>query len=125
MAYPEITWDDVMNTAVDIADDLAELTLAQQDLILNLVNARITKSRYITDIDTFTARRFLAAHAATKAITPPAGEGTRSSETIGSISTGVTLAVNNPTPQNGILETQYGRDFWSWMQSRYMAFYVG
>jgi hypothetical protein len=122
MAY-EITWEDVKNTAGEISDDLDNFLPDQQDLILNMTYRRIAESRYLTD--TFDARRYYAAHWANMIITPPAGEGTRSSETIGSVSTGVTLAVNNPPPNLTLLETQYGRSFWHIMQSHYDGFYVG
>jgi len=121
MTLPDITWQDVQNTAHDIADNLEDFTSTQQDLIVNMVNRRITEAKYIED--TFDARRYYAAHWANMAITPPAGEGTRASESIGSVSTGVTLAVNNPPPSQTILETQYGRSFWHIMQAHYVAFY--
>jgi len=117
----EITWEDVKNTAVDIREDLDGFTQPEQDLIINLVNTQLTTAKY--DSKTFDCRRFLAAHLAALALTPPAGEGTRAGESIGSVSTSVTLAVNNPTAKEGLLETQYGRQFWTWMQSRYTAFY--
>jgi len=41
MALPDITWQDVQNTAHDIADNLEDFTSAQQDLIVNMVNRRI------------------------------------------------------------------------------------
>lgn len=122
MAY-EITWEDVKNTAMDIADELDEFTTVQQDRILNFVNRRITESKY--DVETYDARCYYAAHWANMAITPPAGEGTRMSEGIGSVSTGVTLAVNNPPPNRTLLETQYGRGFYHIMQSRFTGFYNG
>lgn len=122
MAY-EITWEDVKNTAIDIADELELFTQDQQDLVVNMTNRRIAASRYLED--TFDARRYFAAHWANMAITPPAGEGTREIEAIGSVSTGVTLAVNNPPSDKTILETQYGRSFYLIMQAHFDAFYVG
>jgi len=122
MAY-EITWDDVKNTAIDLADELELFTDDQKNLILNMTNRKIAASRYLDD--TFDARRYFAAHWAALAITPPAGEGTRASESIGGVSTGVTLAVNNPPADKTILETQYGRSFHLIMQGHYDGFYVG
>jgi uncharacterized protein DUF4054 len=122
MAF-EITWEDVVNTAQDIADELEEFTTAQRDLVINMTNRRVSEKRFSDD--TFDARRYYAAHWANMSITPPAGEGTRASESIGSVSTGVTLAVNNPPPDKHILETQFGRSYWHIMQTRYEAFYVG
>lgn len=123
MAYPDITWDDVVNTAQEIADDLAEFTPDQQNLVITMTNRRVPVSKF--GDDTFDARRYFAAHWANMVITPPAGEGTRSSETIGSVSTGVTLAVNNPPPDRTILETQYGRSYYFIMRAHYDAYYVG
>ena len=122
MAY-EITWQDVIDTAHDIADELEGFTQSERDLVINMTNRRVPESRF--DEDTFDARRYFAAHWANMAITPPAGEGTRSSETVGSVSTGVTLAVNNPPPTQTILETQYGRSYWFILRSKYTGFYVG
>ncbi len=121
MALPDITWSDVQNTAIDIADELELFTPAQRALVIDMTNRRIAQSRYLDD--TFDARRYYASHWANMAITPPAGEGTRSSESIGSVSTGVTLAVNNPPPTQTILETHYGREFHHIMQHRFVAFY--
>lgn len=122
MAY-EITWQDVIDTAIDIADDLDLFTPSQQNRILNFVNNSIAETKY--GVWTFDARCYYAAHWANMAITPPAGEGTRASESVGSVSTGVTLAVNNPPPEKTILETQYGRSFWHIMQRRYVGAYAG
>lgn len=121
MALPDITWADVQNTAQDIADELEDFTPAQRDLIISMSNRRIPESKYFED--TFDARRYYAAHWANMAITAAAGEGTRANESIGSVSTGVTLAVNNPPPERTILETHYGRSFWHIMQAHYTGFY--
>lgn len=121
MAY-EITWEDVKNTAVDIADELEAFTTAQRDLVINMTTRRVPASVYLDD--TFDARRYYAAHWANMSITPAAGEGTRSSESIGSVSTGVTLAVNNPPPDKTILETHYGREFHHIRESHYTGFYI-
>lgn len=122
MAY-EITWDDVKNTAIDIEDELGAFTTAQQTLVLDMTHLLVPESRFLTA--TFDARRYYAAHWANMAITPPAGEGTRSSESIGSVSTGVTLAVNNPPPDKHILETQYGRSYWTILKTKFEGYYVG
>ncbi len=122
MAF-EITWEDVKDTAQDIADELEAFTTKQRDRIINMTTRRVPENRFSDD--TFDARCYYAAHWANMSITPPAGEGTRASESIGSVSTGVTLAVNNPPPDKHILETQYGRSYWHILQSRFTGFFTG
>ena len=118
-----ITWEDVKNTAIEIADELDAFTPQQESLVVNMANRRIPVSKF--GDDTFDARRYYAAHQAAIAAGPSAGEGTTSSETIGNVSTGVTLAVNNPTPDKNFLSTVYGREYWNILQANYQAFYVG
>jgi hypothetical protein len=110
-----ITWEDVLNTAINHADEMGAFTPAQQNLILNQVTRQVTEAKFYDD--TFDARRYLAAHFAAVALQDSAGAGTLSSETIGSVSQGVTLAVNNPKPTQNILATVYGREFWEFVQS--------
>lgn len=121
MALPDITWQHVKDTAQDIADELEDFTPSQQDLIISMTNRRIPESKYRED--TFDARRYYASHWANMAITAAAGEGTRANESIGSVSTGVTLAVNNPPPELSILETHYGRSFYHIMKASYTGYY--
>lgn len=118
-----LTWEDVKNTAIDNADEFDEFTQAQQDLVLNATVNHVPESRFLTD--TFDARRYYAAHLATMHFGPAAGEGTRSSESIGSVSTGVTLAVNNPLASQRILSTTYGEIYWHYERKHFQAFYVG
>ena len=122
MAF-EITWEDVLNTALDIRDELEELTTAQQDLILEDATEWVPESRFLND--TKRARRYFAAGLATFAVGPAAGEGTRSSESIGSVSTGVTLAVNNPTARERVLSTVYGERYFHYEQKHFQAMFVG
>ena len=122
MAY-EITWQDVIDTAQDIEESLELFTPSQRNRILNFVNNSITEVKY--DVWTYDARCYYAAHWANMAVTTPAGEGTRASESIGSVSTGVTLAVNNPPPERTILETHYGRSFYHIMQRKFAGVYSG
>lgn len=114
MAY-EISWDDVLDTALDLQAELGLLTVSQQNLILDMVHRRVPENRFLED--TFDARRYYAAHFAALALTPAAGEGTNANQSIGSVSRGVTLAVNNPTPDKSILETQYGRSYWEFVKN--------
>ena len=119
----EITWEDVKNTAQDLADELELFSPPQEKLVLDEATRRVPEVRFTTD--TFDARRYYAAHIAALAITPSAGEGTRSSESIGSVSTGVTLAVNNPKPEDSILETQYGRNYWRILKANFQPMFFG
>ncbi len=122
MAY-EITWQNVKDTALDIEIDMDAFTTSQQNLVLNMATRRVSAERYFED--TFDARRYYAAHLAAMADGPAAGEGTRSSESIGSISTGVTLAVNNPDAKHNLLSTVYGREFFMIRQAQYTGVFTG
>jgi hypothetical protein len=122
MAY-EITWQDVESTARDIQDELGYYTPAEQKLILDMTHRRVSAAKFLEE--TFDARRYYAAHMASMADNPPAGEGTRSSESIGSVSTGVTLAVNNPKPTQNLLSTVYGREFYLIRESVFIPLHVG
>ncbi len=122
MAY-EITWEDVKNTAQDIADELDEFTSAQEKLVLDESTRRVPENRFNTD--TFDARRYYASHLASLMITNSAGQGTVSSESIGGVSVGMTMPVNNPDAKSTILETQYGRNYYRIMQANYQPVYFG
>lgn len=118
-----LTWEDVKNTAIDNLEELDEFTQAQQDLVLNATVIHVPESRFLAD--TFDARRYYAAHIATLAIGPAAGEGTQSSVSIDSFSSGVTLAVNNPKANERILSTTYGELYHHYEQKHFQAFFVG
>lgn len=122
MAF-EITWEDIKNTAIDIAEDLDDFTTAQQDLIINAATRWVPESRFLTD--TFDARRNYGAHLAVMHGGPSAGEGTQSSVSIDSFSSGVTLAVNNPPATQRILSTTYGEIYYHYEQKHFQAFFVG
>ena len=122
MAF-EITWEDIKNTAIDISEELDDFTTAQQDLIINAATNWIPESRFLTD--TFDARRNYGAHLATMYAGPAAGEGTQSSVSIDSFSTGVTLAVNNPPATQRILSTVYGEIYFHYEQKHFQAMFVG
>lgn len=122
MAF-EITWEDIKNTAIDISDELDDFTTAQQDLIINAATKWVPESRFLTD--TFDARRNYGAHLAVMYNGPAAGEGTRSSESIGSVSTGVTLAVNNPPARQRVLSTVYGEIYYHYEQKHFQHLFVG
>ena len=118
-----VTWEDVKNTAIDNLDELEEFTQAQQDLVLDATVKWVPEARFLKD--TFDARRYYAAHLAVMAFGPGAGEGTQSSVGIDSFSSGVTLAVNNPTAKQRILSTTYGYHYWLLEQKHFPAFFVG
>jgi S-adenosylmethionine hydrolase len=114
-----ITWQDVLDTAILEADQespsfdpysLQNFTENQQLMILDLASKKVLIARW-TDL-TFHGRRYYATHKAMLAITPAAGEGTTGSESIGGVSVSKTLAVNNPSAEQGILETHFGRQYW-------------
>ncbi len=105
----EITWEDVKNTAIDIREELGSFTAPQEQFVLDLANDDVPLSKF--GKKTFAARCYYAAHHATIRYGPPAGEGTQSSVGVDSFSSGVTLAVNNPTPDKNILSTAYGREY--------------
>lgn len=123
MALPEITWENVKDTALDLAEFLELFTPSQRSLILGMANRRIPESRFLED--TFDARRLYAAHLAAMADGPAAGEGTRSNESIGSVSTGVTLAVNNPDAKHNLLATVYGREYYQIRLAQFTGYFTG
>lgn len=118
-----LTWEDVKNTAIDNSDELDEFSPAQQDLVLNATLKWVPESKFLTD--TFDARRYYAAHLAAMHFGPAAGEGTQSSVSIDSFSSGVTLAVNNPPASQNILSTTYGRTYIYYERKHYQPFFVG
>lgn len=122
MAY-ELTWDLVNEVAVDIKDDLADFTTAEQSVVIDHATNWVPEVRYGTD--TLIARQYFAAHLATINYGPPAGEGTQNNIGIDSFSSSVTLAVNNPTAKQGLLATVYGRHFYMIQQAHFDGFYVG
>ena len=105
----EITWDNVLDTALDERDILELFTTSQQNMILDQVHLEVQESAFY-DV-TFDARRYLAAHLAVVSGGPSAGQGTVSSQSLGSVSIGTTMPVNNPTAEQTILETVYGRQY--------------
>lgn len=120
MAY-EITWQNVKDTAKDL--NLDSFNPAEEKLVLDTATRRVPETRFFTD--TFDARRYYAAHLAAMADGPAAGEGTRANESIGSVSTGVTLAVNNPDSKHNLESTVYGRTFYEIRQTHFDGFYTG
>jgi hypothetical protein len=112
-----IFWDDVLATAVLEAYEskldpvgLENIPEKVRELILNESNL-VVKFEIWGDY-CFDGRRYYAAHKAALAVTPSAGQGTIGSESVGSVSVSSTLAVNNPSPQEGILETHFGRQYY-------------
>lgn len=119
----EINWEDVKNTAIELEDDLEEFTPEQRSLVLNMANRRVPESKFRKD--TFDARRYYACHIASLMISPAAGEGTTSSESIDSFSVSKTMPVNNPQADKTILETQYGRNYNALLMANFVPFYAG
>lgn len=117
-----ITWVDVENTAVlEYGESqfdpigFANLTDAQKQLILDEAFDIVIFSRWNTLC--FDGRRYYCAHKGMLAVTAAAGQGTTGSENIGSVSVSSTLAVNNPTAEQGFLETHFGRQYYNLRQT--------
>lgn len=123
MAVRTLTWEDVLNTAIDLKDELEELSSAQQTFIIDEAVEWVPETKFLSD--TFTARRFYAAHSAVLAIGPAAGEGTVSGESIGGVSRSVTLAVNNPAARDRILSTVFGEKYFHYEKKHFQAMFVG
>lgn len=111
-----ITWTEVENTAVlEFGESqfdpigFANLTDAQKQLILDESFDVVIFEKWKTLC--FDGRRYYCAHKAVLAVTPPAGQGTLAGENIGAVSTSNTMAVNNPSAEQGILETHFGRQY--------------
>ena len=111
-----VTWEHVKLTAVleqAVSEfdpsGLANIPKASQDLILDEANREVLFFRW--NQRTFDGRRYYATHKAMLAVTAAPGKGSHSGESIGSISVSDTLAVNNPTALEGMLETHFGRQW--------------
>ena len=111
-----VTWEDVKNTAIFEMvvskfdpGGLANIPEASQDLILEEANREVKFFRWKGR--TFDGRRYYATHKAMLAVTAAPGKGSHSGESIGSISVADTLAVNNPSAKEGMLETHFGRQW--------------
>ena len=121
MSY-EITFDDVMDTALDESEGLNNFTPSQRKLVIDMATRKVPQANYRED--TFDARRFLAAHIAVMMLQPSAGEGTEASSNIGSVSVSHTMPVNNPTAKQNILSTIYGRQYVDLRNANYCPLYV-
>jgi hypothetical protein len=119
----DITWEDVLNTALGERDSMEGFTPPQQELILSEATARVPSVRF--GAMTFHARRYLAAHMAAMMTQVSAGQGTIASTSIGGISTSSTMPVNNPTAEQNLLSTVYGRQYYEIRKSKVRGFYVG
>jgi len=132
----EIVWQDVLDTAILEADQeslsfdpysLQNFNDNQKTMILHLAEQKCFFVRW--GILTFHGRRFYAAHKAALAITPASGEGTTGSESVGNISISKTMPVNNPSAEQGILETHFGRQYYELLtenvNKRQRKFFVG
>lgn len=116
-----VTWKDVEATAVlEFAasefdpSGISNIPPVAQEIILDEANEDILFFRF--GRFTYNARRYWATHKAMLAVTEAPGKGSHSGESIGSISVSDTLAVNNPTAEQGVLETHFGRQYWDQMK---------
>ena len=132
----EITWQDVLDTAILEADQegvsfdpysIQNFTENQKTMILDLTSKKVLFVRW-TDL-TYHGRRYYAAHKAVMSITASAGEGTISGEGIGSVSINKNQSTLNPSAEQGILETHFGRQYWELLvenvELRQTRFFVG
>lgn len=127
-----VVWKDVEITAVlEIAVSefdpagLANIPEASQAVILEEANEEVLFFRW--GKRTYDGRRYYATHKAMLAVTAAPGKGSHSGESIGSISVSDTLAVNNPSALEGMLETHFGRQWFELRKkalSQFDRFYV-
>lgn len=117
-----VTWEHVKLTAIlEVAVSkfdpagLVNIPPAAQELILEEANREVKFFRWAGR--TFDGRRYYATHKAMLTVTAAPGKGSHSGESIGSISVSDTLAVNNPTALEGMLETHFGRQ-WFGLQEK-------
>lgn len=118
-----ITWEDVLNTALGERESIEPFTPPQQELILNEAAARVPEVRF--GARTYDARRYLAAHIAVMMTQISAGQGTEASVSVGGVSASHTMPVNNPTAEQNLLSTVYGRQYYEIRRSKIATFFVG
>jgi hypothetical protein len=117
MAY-EIIWQDVLDTAKDEATNLAAFTVPQQTMILD--------ETYCAVPETYGDWTLIyAAHIAVQSTLESAGEGARTSESIGGVSSNKNQPVNNPSAKESLLETTYGRQYWTYLETFKKRFTIG
>ena len=116
-----ITWDDVLLVAEEERassetdpSGFANISDRQKDFFIALANNVISFERY--EELTYFARCYYVAHRAILSVTQAAGQGTVSSESIGGVSVSNTMPVNNPSADQGILETHFGRQYYDLKQ---------
>lgn len=114
MAF-EIVWNDVLAVVKDPDANavLAAFSVPEQDVILEETECYVPETYGKL---TKTLRRYWAAHVAVQTIVEPAGEGSNTNESIGSVNAGRNQAVNNPQASEGGLETIYGRTYHEYRQ---------
>lgn len=105
----EITWDDVLATAKAEAEDLSTFSASEQEMILEETYCHVPDNY---GCYTKILRRYWAADRAVQSLVLAAGEGAKTNENIGSVSAGQNQPVNNPTAEQGHLETTYGRSYY-------------
>jgi hypothetical protein len=118
-----ISWEDVLMTARKERENFEVYSSAEQSMVIEEVEARVSENNFGTM--TKVARRLLGAHIAAMMDQVSAGRGTDSSESVGSVSGTATMLVNNPTAEQNLLSTVYGRQFYEIRKSKFRPFYVG
>jgi len=125
-----INWDDVINVAKVIEDELTAIPILQQNDIM--LQAAVYTNVHLKpfcggfikffgldahNVYVKAMQQYRAAHLGTNINIEPAGEGGITGETIGSISSSNNQSVNNPKADEGFLETIYGRTFYDYFES--------
>ena len=110
-----ITWEDVKHTAMEEAESLEEYPVGLQKRIIYMATLKTPYAKYKSF--SHEMRCLLAAHMAVKRKIQPAGEGTISSSSIGSVSVTNTMEVNNPTARESLLSTSYGREYYEYKKN--------
>lgn len=108
MAYP-VTFEEVLDIMDGERSKFENITTRTQEFIFAKVDLQVDPAKW-GDMYKY-GFTYLAAHGIALAVDKAAGSGTLSSESLGELSQGFTMPVNNPDAKNGLLSTQYGREY--------------
>jgi hypothetical protein len=108
MDYP-VTFEEVLDVMNGELSKFENITVRAQETIFTMVD-KLVGEDYWGDLykEGFL---YLSAHYFALSVDRVAGSGTLSSESLGEISQGFTMPVNNPTAREGLYSTQYGRTY--------------
>jgi hypothetical protein len=129
-----IVWDDVLRVAKYEAQDsgidpnvISNFPESDREWFIQEAYNFVSAVRH-GFVYAYYMRVYYTAHKAVLSLTPAAGKGTTGSESIGGVSVTNTLAVNNPTAEQGVLETHFGRQYHTWREKSkktFNKFYTG